>query len=222
AAPTTTAPAPTTTAAGTTCTGASGIASGATNLKVIKGDIDGDLKDDTVTAYSLGGLPHIHAKLASGKQSDTEVQIGFGDQVEINFHDFDHSAGAPKAPPVAVLAVGRTKAGTAQFTFLTLTTKYCIRPWHVDANTVFVGQVSAEGPYAGLMCEGAAGHIYTSLTSAEPAGAGSWKVTTRVLHHDFTLIQFDAPQTTTIAATETQIRHQYGDITDCGRSPLFP
>lgn len=220
---TTAAPAPTTAggSSGSTCDGAAGIPAGASNLNPIKGDIDGDLKNDTVTAYTLDGVPRVHAKLASGKQSDVAVQIGFGDQVEISFHDFDHSGGASKPPPVAVLAVGRTKAGTAQFTFLTLTMKYCIRPWHIDENTVFVGEVAAAEPFSGLVCEGAAGKIYTSLTSAESAGAGSWKITTQVLHHDFTLIQFDAPLVITVSATEAEVQQQYGDISGCGRDPLF-
>jgi len=217
-------PAPTTpptTAAGATCPGASGIPSGASKLVHIQGDIDGDLNLDTVTSYSLGGIPHVHAQLASGKQSDTALQIGLADTVEISFYDFDHSSGAAVPPPVAVLAVGRTKAGTAQFTFLTLTMKYCIRPWHIDATTMFVGRVSAEGPYSGLRCEGAMGSQYTSLTSAEPAGAGSWNVTTQLLHHDFTLIQMDAPQVSTVTATEAEIQQQYGDIVGCARGTLF-
>ena len=39
----------------------------------IYGDVDGDLADDTITEYSLDGVPHVHSLLASGGQSDAAV-----------------------------------------------------------------------------------------------------------------------------------------------------
>ncbi|MDO8361422.1 MAG: hypothetical protein Q7V88_00870 [Actinomycetota bacterium] len=203
------------------CPGAAGIPAGADIGTTIHGDIDGDLADDTVTEYSLGGVPHVHAQLASGAQSDTEVPIGFADHVEISFNDFDHSLGAAVPPPVAVLAIGTTSAGSAVFTFLTLNTDYCIKPWHVSGGAMFVGRLSAQGPYEGLWCDGAAGRIYTSLTTAETDGAGGWTVTTRLLHHNFTLVTIDAAQTFPATGSDGDIQQQYGDINGCGHAPLF-
>lgn len=220
-APSTTAAAPPTTSGGSGCPGASGIPAGAAVGATIHGDIDGDTLADTVTEYSLAGVPHVHAQLATGGQSDAEVPVGFADHVSISFEDFDHSLGAATPPPVAVLAVGPTKAGTAQFTFLTLTTHYCIQPWHVSGGSMFVGRISAEPIYEGLMCDGAMGHIYYSLTSAEPAGAGTYTVSTRLLHHNFTLVTIDPPQTSTVSGTDAEIQDQYGDFANCGHPPMF-
>ncbi|HEY0520961.1 MAG TPA: hypothetical protein VGC84_15835, partial [Ilumatobacteraceae bacterium] len=100
-APTTAAPSPTTVApAAGVCPTGTTIPSGATNLVAINGDIDGDTLNDVVTAYSLGGVPHVHATLATGGNSDTEVPIGNADTVSIQFMDFDHSLGAAVPPPV--------------------------------------------------------------------------------------------------------------------------
>jgi hypothetical protein len=226
AAPTTAAPttaaAPPTTAAAVACAGAGGIPAGADIGTTLHGDVDGDLAADTITEYSLGGVPHVHSQLATGGQSDAEVQIGNGDHVSISFEDFDHSAGAATPPPVAVLAVGATKAGTAVYTFLTNTTHYCIEPWHVAGGQMFVGRISAEGPYEGLLCDGAAGHIFYNVTSADPAPAGGFDVTTKVMHHNFTLLTFDAPQTSHTNDPEATVQHTYGDITNCSTPPLFP
>lgn len=221
-APTTAAPAttPATTPAGS-CDGAAGIPAGADIGTVLHGDIDGDLADDTVTEYSLDGVPHVHAQLATGGHSDAVVQIGFADHVQINFHDFDHSLGADVPPPVAVLAVGAAQAGTAYYTLLTLTTHYCIQPWHVSGGAMFVGHVSAQGPFEGLMCDGAMGHIYTSMTEAENTGGNIWHISTTLMHHNFTLVTFDAPQEFDTTGTEAAIVAQYGDIVGCGRAPLF-
>ncbi|MCB0980053.1 MAG: hypothetical protein H6513_03920 [Acidimicrobiaceae bacterium] len=221
AAPSTAAPTtPATTPSGG-CGGASGIPAGADLGTVIHGDIDGDLADDTVTEYSLDGVPHVHAQLATGGQSDAVVQIGFADHVQINFHDFDHSLGADVPPPVAVLAVGAAQTGTAYYTLLTLTTHYCIQPWHVSGGAMFVGHVSAQGPFEGLMCDGGMGHIFTSMTQAENTGGNNWHITTTLMHHNFTLVTFDAPQAFDTTGTEASIVAQYGDIVGCGRAPLF-
>ncbi len=227
AAPTTTAPAttaaPTTTAPSSgTCAGSAGIPPGADVGASISGDIDGDLVDDTVTEYSIGGVPHVHATLASGGQSDAEVAIGFADHVSISFEDFDYSLGAPTKPPVAVLAIGATKAGTAVYTFLTLTTQYCIQPWHDGSGTMWVGRISAEGPYEGLSCEIAAGSRYYAVNSAEPDGVGGWNVTQTVFRHNFTLIQFNPPLPVVNVPDGPTVQHQYGDFFGCDHPPLFP
>ena len=223
-APTTLAPPPTPapTAAPTTagggggggCPGASGIAPGADIGTVLHGDIDGDLADDTVTEYSLDGVPHVHAFLATGGHSDAVVQIGFADHVSIKFTDFDHSLGAPTPPPVAVMAIGAAAAGTAYFSILILTTEYCIRPWHIGGS-MFVGHISQAGPFEGLWCDGAAGHIYYSLTSIEDAGGGNWDVTTQLMHHNFTALSLDAPDTFTVTMSEADMLDLYANLNPC-------
>ena len=99
-----------------------------------------------------------------------QVPIGNADTVSIQFIDFDHALGAAVPPPVAVLAIGATKAGTAVGAFLTLTPKYCIRVWHNNTtdDTLFTFRVSAEPIYQGLFCDGAmpATSIH-SLSTAE-------------------------------------------------------
>ncbi len=214
-------PPPTTVAGG--CDGAGGIAPGAAIGTVLHGDIDGDLLDDTVTEYSLDGMPHVHALLATGGHSDAEVPLGFADHVSISFEDFDYALGAPTKPPVAVLAVGATKAGTAQFTFLTLTTHYCIRPWHLDGAGMFVGRISAEGPYEGLSCEIAAGNRYYSLNSAEQAvPGGNWTITQTVINHNFTTVLFDPPLAPFTVPDGPGVQKMYGDFFGCDTAPLFP
>ncbi|CAN5420750.1 hypothetical protein BH10ACT2_BH10ACT2_12040 [soil metagenome] len=210
------------TTAGSTCDGASGIPAGAEVGATILGDVDGDLANDTITEYSLNGVPHVHSQLATGGQSDAAVQIGNADHVEISFIDFDYSLGAAVPPPVAVLAIGATSAGSAAFAFLTNTPHYCIQPWHLEGGEMFVGRISAQGPYEGLFCDHAAGSVYNNLTTAQPDTVGGWDVTTRLLHHNFTLIQIDAAQTLNVAMTEPEIQAQYGDINGCGHAPLFP
>lgn len=207
---------------GNTCAGADGIPNGADIGATIHGDVDGDLADDTITEYSLEGIPHVHSQLASGGQSDTEVRIGNADHVEISFYDFDYSLGAPTKPAVAVLAIGATSAGSAAFAILTNTIHYCIAPWHTDDGNMFVGRISAQGPFEGLFCDHAAGSVYNNLTYAEPDGIGGWNVTTTLLHHNFTLLIQDAPQTFNTAGTDADIQAQYGDIVGCDHAPLFP
>ncbi|MCE9623380.1 MAG: hypothetical protein K8R99_13650 [Actinomycetia bacterium] len=225
--PVTVAPTVPATAAPTTvdpdsCSGADGIPSGADIGATILGDVDGDLADDTITEYSLNGVPHVHSQLASGGHSDAEVQIGNADHVEISFYDFDYSLGAPTKPAVAVLAIGATSAGSAAFAILTNTIHYCIAPWHLDDGSMFVGRISAQGPFEGLFCDHAAGNVYNNLTYAEPDQIGGWNVTTTLLHHNFTLLIMDAPQTFVASGTEADIQAQYGDIVGCDHAPLFP
>jgi hypothetical protein len=201
-----TAPADTTAPPPGSCPTSAPIASGATEIASISGDIDGDTLPDAVTSYSLDGVPHVHATLATGSDSDTEVLIGNADTVTIQFLDFDRALGAEVPPPLAVLAIGATKAGTAVGTFLTLTPQYCIRVWHTNTSddTLFSFRISAEPIYQGLQCDGAAGSINHSLTSAEQNGAGEM--------HD--VETFTVPD-------DPDIQHQYGDLTTCGIT-LFP
>ena len=215
-------PAPLTTVVGG-CDGAAGIAPGAAIGTVLHGDIDGDLLDDTVTEYSLDGIPHVHAFLATGGHSDAQVPIGFAEHVAISFEDFDYALGAPTKPPVAVLAVGPTKAGTAQFTFLTLTPRYCIRPWHIDGAGIFVGRVSAEGPFAGLSCEIAAGNRYYAVNSAEQAvPGGDWTITQTVINHNFTTVLFDPPLPSITMPDGPEVQTMYGDFYGCDTPAMFP
>jgi hypothetical protein len=204
------------------CAGPATIPSAATNLVAINGDIDGDTLNDVVTSYALDGVPHIHATLATGGNSDTEVPIGNADTVAIQFIDFDHALGAAIPPPVAVLAIGATKAGTAVGAFLTLTPKYCIRVWHNNTtdDTLFTFRVSAEPIYQGLECDGAAGSVNHSLTTAEQNPGGDWTVTLQPFGHNFTTVDLHPVQTITVP-DGPDIQHEYGDITSCAPA-LFP
>ncbi len=212
----------TTTGVGTACAGATGIPATADVGATITGDIDGDLVDDTITEYSLDGVPHVHSRLATGGQSDAEVPIGNADHVSISFEDFDYSLGATVKPPVAVLAIGATQAGTAVYTFLTNTTQYCIQPWHDAAGTMWVGRLSMQGPYEGLSCEIAAGNRYYAVNEAVPDGAGNLTVTQTVFHHNFTRIEFDPPLASFTVPDTPANEHQYGDFSACDHDPLFP
>ena len=198
-----------------------GIPTGATNLVAINGDIDGDTIADVVTSYALNGVPHVHATLATGRSSDVEVPLGNADTVEIRFMDFDHAGGASVPPPLAVLAIGASKAGTAVATFLTLTPEYCIRVWHSSTDdSLFTFRISAEPIYEGLLCDGAAGSIIHSLTTAQQNPAGDWNVTVQPFGHDFTTVQLHDIENLTVP-DGPDIRHQYGDLTSCGIT-LFP
>jgi hypothetical protein len=222
--PTTAAPttAPATTLVSTACPTGTTIPSAATNLVAINGDIDGDTLNDVVTSYSLDGVPHVHATLATGGNSDAEVPIGNADTVSIQFMDFDHALGAAIPPPVAVLAIGPTKAGTAVGAFLTLTPKYCIRVWHNNTtdDTLFTFRISAEPIYQGLQCDGAAGSINHSLTTAEQNPGGDWAVTIQPFGHNFTTVELHPVQNITVP-DDPDIQHEYGDLTSCGIT-LFP
>lgn len=224
-APSSTAPvtaAPTTAGGGGTCPGSEGIAPGADIGTVLHGDIDGDLADDTVTEYSLDGVPHVHAFLATGEHSDAVVQIGFADHVQISFEDFDYSLGAPTPPPVAVLAIGATRAGTAVYTFLTLTTEYCIRPWHAGGGgAMFVGRIAADGPYEGLSCETAAGNRYYAMNEAtQAAPGGDWTVHQTLINHNFTQVELTDLGTITVPDSP-DIQDLYGDFSGCDHAPMF-
>ena len=227
----TTAPAPTTAApatapasvpVSTACPSGTTIPSAATNLVATNGDIDGDTLNDVVTSYTLDGIPHVHATLATGGNSDAEVPIGNADTVSIQFLDFDHSLGAAVPPPLAVLAIGPAKAGTAVGAFLTLTPQYCIRVWHNNTtdDTLFTFRISAEPIYQGLQCDGAAGSINHSLTTAQENPGGDWAVTLQPFGHNFTTVDLHPVQNITVP-DDPDIQHQYGDLTSCGIT-LFP
>jgi hypothetical protein len=218
----TTLPATTAPATSTLCPTGTTIPSTATDLVAINGDIDGDTLNDVVTSYSLDGVPHVHATLASGGDSDAEVPIGNADTVSIQFMDFDHSLGAAVPPPVAVLAIGPTKAGTAVAAFLTLTPEYCIRVWHNNTtdDTLFTFRISAEEPYQGLQCDGAAGSINHQLTTAQQNADGTWATTLQPFGHNFTTVELHDVENQTVP-DDPDIQHQFGDLTTCGIT-LFP
>lgn len=217
------APTATATAPNTKCPGGTTIPSGASNLVAINGDIDGDTLNDVVTSYSLDGVPHVHATLATGGNSDAAVPIGNADTVSIEFMDFDHALGAEVPPPVAVLAIGPTKAGTAVGAFLTLTPKYCIRVWHNNTtdDTLFTFRISAEPIYQGLFCDGAMGHINHSLSTADPNPDGSWTITLQPFGHNFTTVELHGVDPTFVAPDGPEVQSNYGDITTCAPA-LFP
>ena len=207
----------------TACPQGTTIPSGATNLVAINGDIDGDTLNDVVTSYSLDGVPHVHATLATGGNSDTAVPIGNADTVSIQFIDFDHALGAAVPPPVTVMAIGASKAGTAVGAFLTLTPKYCIRVWHNNTtdDTLFTFRVSAEPIYQGLFCDAGAGHINHSLSTAEQNPGGDWNITLQPFGHNFTTVDLHPAEPAFVQADGPDIQHDYGDITTCAPA-LFP
>jgi hypothetical protein len=201
------------------CDGSGAIPAAATHRQVIHGDIDGDRHDDTVTAYTLDGTPHIHARLFIGQQSDATIPLGFADTVTIGFEDIDHSAGAAVPPPVAVMAVGAGNAGSAFIAFLTLTPKYCIRQWSQD-DAPFTDRISQQDPYSGLVCDGTAGSIHYLLVNAEQQPGGQWKVTTRELKHNFTKALL-TPLPDQLVPDAPDIATRFGDIVDCTHPALF-
>jgi len=216
---TTAAPATTAPPATGPCSGSGAIPAGATNLHAIHGDIDGDLHNDTVTSYTLGGVPHIHAALHIGQNSDVAIPLGFADTVSISFEDFDHSAGAAVPPPVAVLAIGAGNAGSAHLAFLTLTTHYCIKQWTLNG-TNFEIRISQQGPYTGLLCDGAAGHVFYSVVTAEQQPRGNWLIKQSVITHNFTKVTL-TPQAPQTVPDSPDIAHQYGDIVNCDHAPVL-
>ena len=204
-----------------TCPGLTEIPADATNVQTISGDIDGDLHPDQVTSYtSSDDVPHIHAALAFGKQSDVEIPLGFSDTVSISFEDFDHSAGAAIPPPVAVLALAQGNAGSQFAAFLTLTKKYCIKPW-TQGDTMFVVRISQQGPYTGLRCDHTAGHTHYLQVSANQNGDGSWLITSEEIKHNFTTAKLTSLPDTTVP-DDPNIAHEYGDIVGCDHAPIFP
>ncbi|MCU1365371.1 MAG: hypothetical protein JWL72_2721 [Ilumatobacteraceae bacterium] len=165
-------------------------------------------------------MPHIHATLFTGRQSDVEIPIGFADTVSISFEDFDYSGGAAYPPPVAVLALGQGNAGSEFATFLTLTTKYCIKQWTVGAQE-FVLRISQQGPYNGLLCDGSAGHIHYLSVTAEQQADGKWAITQSEITHNFTKAKLTPLGGYTVDDSPT-IGHEYGDIVNCDHPALFP
>ena len=211
---------PPTIAPTTTCPGPATVPGGATNVVTISGDIDGDLQPDQVTSYTASGEAHIHATLASGRQSDIVMQLGFADSVAISFEDFDHALGAPIPPPVAVLAVGAGSAGSAHIAFVTLTTQYCLKQWTLHGNPFSI-RLSQQDPYTGLVCDGAAGHIHYDVVTAMQQGDGTWAIERSTLTHNFTKVTV-TPLDSLVVADSPTIAHEYGDIVNCDHPPLFP
>ena len=204
-----------------TCAGLTAIPADATNVQTISGDIDGDLHPDQVTSYTAADdVPHIHAALAFGKESDVAIPLGFSDNVSISFEDFDHAAGAAIPPPVAVLALGQGNAGSEFAAFLTLTKKYCIQPWTLG-DTMFVVRISQQGPYTGLLCDHTAGQTHYLQVSANQQGDGSWVITSDEIRHNFTKAKLTSLADQTVP-DDPNIAHEYGDIVNCDHAPIFP
>lgn len=204
-----------------TCPGLTAMPADATNIVTISGDIDGDLNPDQVTSYTdANDVPHIRAVLAFGKESDVEIPLGFSDTVSISFEDFDHSAGAQIPPPVAVLALAQGNAGSEFASFLTLTTKYCIKAW-TQGDLMFVVRISQLGPFNGLLCDHTAGHTHYLQVSAEQQPDNSWLITSSEITHNFTKATL-TPLDDQIVPDDPDIAHEYGDIVGCDHAPIFP
>jgi len=220
AAPATTA-APPTTVGGSSGTCASGpIAAGATDQVTINGDVDGDQQPDAVTAYALDGVPHVHAQFSAGGESDVEVPIGFADTVTIAFEDIDHSLGADVPPPMVISAVGAGNAGSAVLTFLSPGLDGCLEQWTLDDGP-FTFRISQQGPYAGLICDGAAGSIHYTLVTADQRPNGRWRVVSEALTHDGTTA-IVSPLDRETVPDDAGLAEQYGNIINCGQPPPIP
>jgi len=223
-APTTTASpattAPPTTMASPACAGGAPIPAGATDVVTINGDVDGDQVADAISSYALDGVPHVHAALTSDGPSDVAVPIGFAETVTIAFEDIDHSLGADVPPPFVVSAVGAGNAGSAFLTFLSPGDDGCLQQWQLDGNP-FVFRVSQQGPYAGLVCDGAAGSIHYVLDTVDQNADGTWTVATQALTHDgTTAVVRDLDSQ--VVADDAGVAAQYGNIVNCGQAPPIP
>lgn len=69
-------------------------------------------------------------------------------------------------------------------------------------------------------CDGAAGSINHTLTTAEQNPGGDWTVTLQPFGHNFTTVDLHPVQTITVL-DGPGIQHEYGDITSCAQA-LFP
>jgi hypothetical protein len=189
----------------------------------ITGNVDGDGVDDTVTAYTAqDGTPHVFLQRGGGNGSDIALPLGNGSTVEISFEDFDHSAGATVQPPMVVLALGAGPAGSAFATFLSTGGPggHCIQQWTTGGQP-FVFAISEIGPYSGLLCDGAAGHVYYVLRTATPDGTGNVVTTAQQIHHNGTVVSLSNLGGLTIPDDYT-VPSIYGDIQGCTHPPLFP
>ena len=219
---TTTAAQPPTTAA-PPCPGATSIPADARVDHQIVGNVDGDGTDDTVTAYSASdGTPHVFLQRGGANGSDVVLPLGYADTVEISFEDFDHSAGAPTPPPLVILAIGAGQAGSAFATFLSASGAggVCLAQW-ASSGTPFVFSIDQRGPYSGLLCDGAAGHIYYVLRTATPDGAGNYNVTSREIRHSGSVVSL-APLGSETIPDDPSVQHRYGDIQNCDHPPILP
>ena len=79
---------------------------------------------------------------------------------------------------------------------------------------------TARKTFQGLQCDGAAGSINHSLTTATPNATGGYDVTLQPFGHNFTTVDLHPVQTFTVPS-DPDIQHEYGDLTSCGVT-LFP
>lgn len=205
------------------CPGPAAIPADARVDHQIVGNVDGDGADDTVTAYSASdGTPHVFLQRGGANGSDVALPLGYADTVGISFEDFDHSAGAPTPPPLVILAIGAGQAGSAFATFLSASGSggLCLAQW-TSSGTPFVFTIDQRGPYSGLLCDGAAGHIYYVLRTATPDGAGNDNVTSQEIRHSGSIVSLTALGNETIP-DDPSVQHLYGDIQNCDHPPIMP
>ena len=186
----------------------------------ISGNVDGDGLDDLVTAYtSSDGIPHVFVQRGSGISSDAAVPISPSNHVLISFEDVDHSLGAPVPPPLVVLAIGPGPAGSAVATFLSLNTDGCIQQWQLNSGP-FTFSIDQRGPFSGLLCDGAAGRRFYVLRTATPDGAGNVVTTSLEISHTGVFVTLARLGDETIP-DDPSVQHNFGDIQNCDRPPLF-
>ncbi len=205
------------------CAGPAKIPADARNLKSIAGNVDGDGADDTISAYTANdGTPHVFMQRGGGNGSDVTLPLGDSDTVAISFEDFDHAAGAAVPPPLVVLALGAAPAGSRVATFLSAAgpDNHCLTRW-TSGGQPFTFTIDQRGPFSGLLCDGAAGHVYYVLRTATPDGAGSVATTSREIRHIGAVASFNDLGGQTIP-DDPAVQHNYGDIQGCGHPPLFP
>ena len=186
----------------------------------ISGNLDGDGLDDTVQAYTAtDGVPHVFVLRGTGNASDATVPISPADHVSISFEDVDHSLGAPVPPPLVVMAIGNGPAGSAVGTFLSLNTDGCIQQWQLSSGP-FTFAIDQRGPFSGLLCDGAAGRRFYVLRTATPDGAGSVLTTSLEISHTGVFVTLARLGDETIP-DDPSVQHNFGDIQNCDRRPIF-
>jgi len=229
----------TTLAAAPSCPGPGALPAGADTSHQITGNVDGDGVDDVVTAYTgTDGAPHVFLQRGIGGGNDVTLPLGSSGTVTISFEDFDHSVGAVTPPPLVVMAIGAGQAGSAPVTFLSAVTSAdgttCLVRWQRDGQP-FTFTIDQRGPYAGLLCDHAAGHTYYVLRTATRVQATTTSLGTTTVAGSPT-VAFTTTATeidhagATVTLTELgggsipddgKVPQKYGDILGCDHPPLF-
>ncbi len=215
---------PTTAPPSTVCPGITAIPAGAVTGDQLVGDVDGDGRDDTVTAYTAADASaHVLVQRGGANASDVAVSAGGATSVSLSFEDVDASIGAEVAPPKVIMAIGGGPAGSAVATFLSPSRSSgsgrCLAQWTLD-NAPFTIPIDQREPFSGLLCDGAAGKRYYVLRTATPDGLGSIVVSSREIDHVATIVTL-TKLGDEILPHDANSQRNFGDIQNCDHPPLF-